>query len=698
MTATHVTTIPASLLKHGIALMLCTTVSGHCLAETESERHRAVVEALLSQDQQTVFHEPNSDQALIQRLIEMNAGHNGWVEASIQSYQDLASRHLGLTDQAIVRQLYEAPRSRLRTINLSPEKQVRFLEQMLANTVNQQLMNHILVSDSASSSSALRGLKALEARYQVKLYVHMQARHQLTRPLDDENLYTQYLASRDVADLDLSRLLAQKILDRNPFDIETRRDLISLLDGVVSTHLANDHRMTLALLEKNADENANQFSVVPEGLATESRVLELASASVSEPSQAEPRDLLPEDFETQTDYLAEQIFQDPANLSLNLQYFRAQVAEGDLEGAEVTLERILLIDPESKFAKILMAETQIKLGKLPEARNILNRLLASDDLLADMRSQALNYVDQIESILSPITWSGSVGLTAGISHNALGRTESGSVLYRDFTLVSGQPDVDVSFSELSFDGSMIYQLPYETPTTVTVTGFGLGRESDHNDLSRTSTVGGSASLKEVDDGVVLESSLTLAQTRVGGQPYANFASLAASLITGLTESLALGSNLAYSETMYQDFDGIVANKDNSGESVVAGLSLMGQVKQVGWSVTGKWADNNAKNASVSSDLESLAVALNYGFDNCRNTLSADRTWTRAKAANVFVSAQPKKVTQTNWVYGGACTMENFWSGVSLEPSFRFLWRDADSNIPNYTKESSEYSLGLKLRF
>ena len=587
-------------------------------------------------------------------------------------------------DRIVVQELLQAPRSRS---ELSVPAAIS--STLLAKSARHGLMNQILSADRSLQSQSLKSLDSLSERYQIRLFATLTTTDRVRDSVETATLRENFTASQKRSDIELSVQIAQRILDREPHDTIVRNELVSLLDQTNEARLATDHRLALALLDQ--DSATDTFQVV-EDVGTKDVV---ANESLAPETTNE---MTREDFETTLDYLAERIFQDPANLSLNLEYFKEQVARGDLEGAEVTLERILLIDPDSKFAKVLMAETQIKLGKLPEARNVLNRLLADPELATDMRQKALDYVAQIDDLLSPVTWQHSLGLTAGVSNNALGRTVSGTVLYRDFVLASGQPDVDVSFNEQSFNTSMLYSLPYETPTTITVTGFGSGRESDHKDLSTTSTVGGSASIREIDEGTILESTLSAVQTRVDGEPYATFASLAASLMTGLTESLVVGSNIAYSKNLYQDFEGISNNADNSGETIAMSLSLMGQVKNVGWSVTGKWADTNAKETSVSNDLQTLAMALNYQFDNCSNSLSADRSWTQAKAAKTFVSRQAKRVTQTNWTYGGSCVVESVWNGVSIEPSYKFVWREADSNIPNYAKESSEYSLGLKLRF
>lgn len=660
---------------------------------TLTERHTEFLNQELHRSDELAAELPSS-RVKVEHLLatEETSANIVW---KLLAQDDAAKDTWSRIDRLVVQELLNKPRSS--GINQEVLDSQVVYSALLENSANYSLITEILKADQELQADALSALNALSNYHRIQLYAEIASEKTADSAINTKALREYLLDNQAIGDVNLSAQIARRILDGDPLDISVRTELISALDALEETALADEHRLTLKLLE--SDISLEDFRIVADPEVAENdegRAKDQSRESVA----ITESDALPSraDFESDLDYLAERIFQDPTNLSLNLDYFKEQVARGELESAEVTLERILLVDPDSKFAKILMAETQIKLGKLSEARNNLNRLLLDTDLRPEMRQKALDYVAQIEGILNPVTWRHSVGLTAGVANNALGRTDSGTVLFRDRSLSSGQADSDVSFNELSFNTAMSYKLPYETPTSLTISGFGSGRESDHEDLAGTSTIGGSVAIKEINKTTSLESSLSAFHTRVEGQPYANFASLAASMMTGLTENLILGTSVALSKNMYQDFEGISKNTDNSGETVVASLSLNGQVKKVGWSVTGKWSDSNAKDASASNDLASLSMALNYKFDNCSNVFSANQTWARAKAANTFISNKPKRVVTTNWTYGGSCVVENFLKGVSIEPSYKFVWRDADSNIPNYAKESSEYSLGVKLRF
>ena len=71
----------------------------------------------------------------------------------------------------------------------------------------------------------------------------------------------------------------------------------------------------------------------------------------------------------------EKLFANPTNIEINLAYLQEQLAKRNFKGAAATLQRVLLLDPESKLAKVLYAEVQLRLGNLADARLILRELL-----------------------------------------------------------------------------------------------------------------------------------------------------------------------------------------------------------------------------------------------------------------------------------------------------------------------------------
>ena len=102
------------------------------------------------------------------------------------------------------------------------------------------------------------------------------------------------------------------------------------------------------------------------------------------------------------DSLIDLVFEDPTNLQLNFALFQQQLGNADLDGAMVTLERVLLIDPGSKLAKVLLADVNMKKGNLPLARKILSDLLGEEDTPLDMATRAERLLADIETQLDPV--------------------------------------------------------------------------------------------------------------------------------------------------------------------------------------------------------------------------------------------------------------------------------------------------------
>jgi hypothetical protein len=50
----------------------------------------------------------------------------------------------------------------------------------------------------------------------------------------------------------------------------------------------------------------------------------------------------------------EKLFANPTNIEINLAYLQEQLAKRNFKGAAATLQRVLLLDPESKLEKYFM--------------------------------------------------------------------------------------------------------------------------------------------------------------------------------------------------------------------------------------------------------------------------------------------------------------------------------------------------------
>lgn len=91
----------------------------------------------------------------------------------------------------------------------------------------------------------------------------------------------------------------------------------------------------------------------------------------------------------------EDVMADPTNPEVNLGYARKLVKEGRLELAAVTLERILLLNPELDRVRLFYAVVLYRLNNLTEAEAELASLHEDGDLPSNLQAEVERYLDAV---------------------------------------------------------------------------------------------------------------------------------------------------------------------------------------------------------------------------------------------------------------------------------------------------------------
>ena len=99
--------------------------------------------------------------------------------------------------------------------------------------------------------------------------------------------------------------------------------------------------------------------------------------------------------------LLDAVFENPTDLEVNFKLLEEQTRVGDLRGAAATLDRILLIDPDSKLARVLLAEVQVNLGNFATAETVLLSLKEDETTPPDMLERVEKNLQAIEAAQSP---------------------------------------------------------------------------------------------------------------------------------------------------------------------------------------------------------------------------------------------------------------------------------------------------------
>ena len=404
------------------------------------------------------------------------------------------------------------------------------------------------------------------------------------------------------------------------------------------------------------------------------------------------------------DELSDAIFDDPTNLELNLKLFQAQIAVGELEAAETTLDRVLILDPRSRYAKILLAETKINLGKLTSARAVLNQLLTDDDLPQATRDRATELTAQIDQQLDPTTLTTSVTMGVGITKNALGKTKTGTLegllpgtnLYVEYDQIANEENR--SFNDLAVSTKWVYQLPTLVPQVLSINGGVTRRDYIDTQMSDVTTWSVSGAHQSQADRWLINSSLSGSALEVNDYLYSHTGSLNWSGLTRLTETTNLGANVGYTRSYSSNYPGIANNPDKSSETASMGLSLSGAYEGTGWSISGSLSDTNTRDPQYSSDTKSLGLSLSRAFGLCTLTNSVMQSWNNAKRPQLAVSTERKQTTSTQTDLSLTCLVPNVLGGASMAPFIKASKSESRSNISNNSKDGSEFSMGVKVDY
>ena len=172
---------------------------------------------------------------------------------------------------------------------------------------------------------------------------------------------------------------------------------------------------------------------------------------------------------TKTENLIEKLFKDPTNVELNFKLLEEQTRTGDLLGSAATLDRILLIDPDSKLARVLLAEVQFNLGNLDSAGLVITDLISEDDVPPDMLRRAEAVLDKISDAQSPFNFSFIFNINRGVAKNPRGTSTHDTILLTDVEVNNNGVDGNEGYSEYTLAAKGSYKLASQTPQTLSTT-------------------------------------------------------------------------------------------------------------------------------------------------------------------------------------------------------------------------------------
>ena len=431
----------------------------------------------------------------------------------------------------------------------------------------------------------------------------------------------------------------------------------------------------------------------------------LVAAAIITPPPAAPDNApadLPEDIQSDgggdaPDDLLLLLFEDPGNLELNFALFQQQLSEDDLDGASATMERVLLIDPRSKLARILLADVQLRKGNLILARSTLQALLAEDDTPVDMAARATTLLAAVEERLDPVSVQTKLALETGNTENAFGRANTDEILLLNLPITNSTPDKSDIYHSYVIDMKVTRDLNRQTPTLMEAGVSVSGRDTTHKGLSDQRTI--SANLSFTEDGPVIKSAgLFLSHAQVNRQNFNRSAGAFVGVMVSAGDNWQLGPSISVSRSEFSDFSGIANNKNRTSQSYVGRLSVSRQFDNALINLALSAGRAKARDDIYSLRYEKAELSLASMIGAFSLTGSLSRQWSRNDKADLFVSPvrteQRKDVNTLKLRYPRGST----FGDIFFIPYLRFTAQSTKSNIPNNRREGSEAALGIETVF
>lgn len=140
------------------------------------------------------------------------------------------------------------------------------------------------------------------------------------------------------------------------------------------------------------------------------------------------------------------VLKDPDNIDLNYRWAKTQVANGDIKGASITLERILMVDPALPKIRLFYGIVLYRLGNLQEALRELEAILALP-MTSSLKNEVKAYIARIKKKMRSTNWTASTGIGFQYDTNHAASPATGRRLFAGIpiTLLTGQRQEDFSY-------------------------------------------------------------------------------------------------------------------------------------------------------------------------------------------------------------------------------------------------------------
>lgn len=397
--------------------------------------------------------------------------------------------------------------------------------------------------------------------------------------------------------------------------------------------------------------------------------------------------------------LRDKLFSDPTNIDINLAYLQSQLAIGNFKGAAATLQRVLLLDPNSRLAKTLYAEVQMRLGNLSDARLILAELLADPEVPPAMRDKAQTLKDKLDASARRFSFSGSIGLAAGSADNALAAPKGPQVQYFNALYDNSAQDVAEAFGDYDVGLSLGYKLPSYVERNLSGSVGIAGR--DYQDMDSVDSNTGYVALNFSEKRrFPWNAGFSVTVTEVDGERYNIGQQVSLGVRRNSATGGALVGTLRAGETRHFTYGGSAAGKMRDKTTISGGVTYTQPLAELAvpllLSVNLAVEDSAAELAHYDTLSLTGGVTGRMRLGGMGLALGVDFVATEFGAADPLIGDTIREDERSRLVASLDYQLPESRGGATLTLSG--FAADTRSNIVNFTKTLSEIKLGVRHRF
>lgn len=305
----------------------------------------------------------------------------------------------------------------------------------------------------------------------------------------------------------------------------------------------------------------------------------------------------------------EQIYANPDDQDLNLNYARQQAAAGDYLSAASSLERMLYASPNWDSARLFYALVLYKLDDREAARRELD-LLDGRPLSPDQRAQVAAYRNDFKK---PKASTSSSGFKGRIAVGARYDDNAGNAL------------ADTLFTFANRDDTSFFaqgSLQYTNPIGVNGLKFKAGvngqlRRHETFSTADYDTFGGNVGLLgDLSDDMSWTADVQASQVNISGQKYLTQIGGRVSLRKALSEQTGVWLRGTWHDQDYNNLSFTTVEPTRSGDKITVTAGLIKKFNQDSFiGISAGYEDKKATNAAFAYDGLRLNGRFYNGFDN-----------------------------------------------------------------------------------